>query len=120
MTRSATADVLFGQEAGLKQQVLERVEEFAIEMRYIVKEVKNQVSETFPGNNILLSTSMAITTDDRGATIQAVFLLAFGGVAHCKFLLKINSPFEVKKRTSIKLNNIECGREISECPSFHY
>jgi len=91
MTRSSTVDILFGQKAGFKQQVLERMEEFAIKMRYVVKEVKNQVSKTFLGNDILLSADMAKTTHDSSATIQTIILLALRRVTHFKFLLKINT-----------------------------
>jgi hypothetical protein len=83
------------------------MEEFSIEMRDIVEKMKDKVSKTFPGDNILLTANMAKTTHDRRPTIQAVFLLAFRCVAHYKFLLKINTSSDVKKDGSIKLNNID-------------
>jgi hypothetical protein len=40
---------------------------------------------------------MAIPAHDGGSAIQTILFVAFRGVAHSKFLLKINSSWVIKK-----------------------
>jgi hypothetical protein len=83
------------------------MEEFTVEVSDIIKKMKDKTSETFLRNNVFLSANMTKAAYDSGATVQAIFLRAFRGVAQYKFLLKINTPTEVKKRRTVKLNNID-------------
>lgn len=71
-------------------------------MGYIIKEVNYKVPETFFWHHVLLSADMAKPADNRRPTIKAVFFLAFGCVAHNKFLLKINTSLVIKKYRRIK------------------
>ena len=57
-------------------------------MSDIIKEMTNEMPETFFGLYILLSANLAVTAHHSGSAIQAVLLRTFPGVAHNKFLLK--------------------------------
>ena len=57
-------------------------------MSNIIKEMSNEVPETFFGFYIFLPTNMAITPHYICPAIQAVFLRTFPDVAQNKFLLK--------------------------------
>ena len=73
-------------------------------MGNVIKKMNYEIPETFFWNHIFLSTHMAKATYDSGSAIQAVLFPAFWGVAHNKFLLKVNSPTVIKKYTTAKVN----------------
>jgi len=73
-------------------------------MSDIIKKVNDQAPEAFFRNYIFLPADMAKTSDNSGSAIEAVLFLAFGGMAHNKFLLKINTSAVIKKYARIKLN----------------
>lgn len=60
-----------------------------------MENIKNKMPckgpKTFFGFNILLSANMAIVTNDRCSTVQAVLFFAFWLMRHVKFFLKIGT-----------------------------
>ena len=66
-------------------------------MSNIIKKMQNQAAKALPRYRILLAANVAIPAHHGGSAIQTILFLAFGGVAHCKFLLKINSSLVIKK-----------------------
>lgn len=66
-------------------------------MRDIIEKMNDELPESFLWNHIFLPAHMTKAPDNRGAAIQAILFLAFWGVAHNKFLLKINTSTVIKK-----------------------
>ena len=73
-------------------------------MCYIIEKMKYQGAKSFPWHDIFLAADVAEPPYNGGTAIQTVLFLAFGGVAHTKFLLKINTSAVIKKYARIKLN----------------
>ena len=67
------------------------MKELSIEMKYIVHKMFRQRPKAFFGFNVLLPAYMAKAAMHLGITVQAVFFLTFGIVAHLKFFLKIGT-----------------------------
>ena len=79
------------------------MEELAIEMSDVIKKMYHQGAKTFPGYNILLATHVAKPARYRSTTVQTVLFMAFRGVTHNKFLLKINTSMLIKKYQEVNL-----------------
>ena len=60
----------------------------AVEMRDVIKEMRDHVPERFLGNHVFLATNMAVTAMNKGAAIQAVVLFSQWNVGRYKILLK--------------------------------
>lgn len=76
------------EETGTKQQILERGEELAIEMRDIGEEMHEHAPESFLRLKILLATYLAEPALHDGTTIETILLLPLGTMGHVKFSLK--------------------------------
>jgi len=76
-------------------------------MCYIIEKMKYQGAKSFPWHDIFLAADVAEPPYNGGTAIQTVLFLAFGGVAHTKFLLKINSSTVIKKYAAVNLINRE-------------
>jgi len=106
VTSPAAANIFFRQEPRSEQQVFKRMKEFTIEMSNIIEKVNDKASETLLWNDILLPANMAKTANDSGSAIQTILLLAFGCVAHTKFLLKISTKNTSSHLFSLLNNSI--------------
>lgn len=56
----------------------------------IIKKMDHEVAERFFGDDVFLPTLVAVPAHNGASAIEAVLFLAFGRVAHNKFLLKIS------------------------------
>jgi hypothetical protein len=78
VTGSSTPDVFCRNKPRFNDQVLKSAKELSIEMGEIIKEMGNQMPETFFRLQVFLAANMTITANNFSPTIQTVFFLALG------------------------------------------
>lgn len=70
---------------------MDRMEEVAVEMRDVVKEMGEHMPECFLWNYILLAAVLAIMTLDDRAAVEAILLFALRYMGQRKIFLKIST-----------------------------